>query len=158
MGEITMATTAPLSRTPVHLWIVGILSLLWNAFGAYDYIMSQTRNMDYLGSLAPSPEATREMVAMLDAFPTWMEFFWAIGVWGAVAGSVLLLLRNRYAVHAFAASLVGMVVGMLYQATAIDQPEWMTAGAMSVMPYVIILIGIGLLLYARAMAKKGVLR
>ena len=28
------------ARAPAHLWIVGILSLLWNAFGCYDYLMT----------------------------------------------------------------------------------------------------------------------
>jgi hypothetical protein len=35
-------------RTPVHLWIVGILSLLWNAMGCFDYVMTRMRNTDYL--------------------------------------------------------------------------------------------------------------
>jgi hypothetical protein len=98
------------------------------------------------------------MIAMLDAFPTWMEFFWALSVWGSIAGSILLLLRNRYAVHAFMVSLIGMIVGIVYQMTAIEMPEWASEGFMGVFPYVILLVGIGLLLYARAMARKGVLR
>ena len=152
-----MATTAP-SNTPVHLWIVGIVSLIWNAFGGYDYVMSQTRNLDYFMQVAPSREAAQDMVAMMDAFPVWMTFFWAIGVWGSVLGSVLLLMRNRYAVHAFAASLVGMIVGIGYQLTSVDMPEWATDGAMGLFPYIILLVGLGLLLYARSMASKGVLR
>ena len=28
-------------RTPVHLWIVGILALLWNLMGAFDYLATQ---------------------------------------------------------------------------------------------------------------------
>ena len=47
-----MATTAQ-ARTPVHLWIVGILSLLWNCFGAYDYLMTRTHNMEYLKTAMP---------------------------------------------------------------------------------------------------------
>jgi hypothetical protein len=39
--------------------------------------------------------------------PAWMTGVWAIGVWGALAGSVLLLLRSKWAVHVFAASLAG---------------------------------------------------
>ena len=33
-----MATLQP-SRTPWHLWVVGVLSLLWNCYGGYDYLM-----------------------------------------------------------------------------------------------------------------------
>jgi len=32
------------SNTPKHLWVVGVVSLLWNAVGAFDYFMSKTRN------------------------------------------------------------------------------------------------------------------
>ena len=34
--------TAISGATPKHLWVVGILSLLWNCFGAYAYTMSHT--------------------------------------------------------------------------------------------------------------------
>ena len=27
-------------KTPWHLWVVGVVSLLWNGFGGYDFIMS----------------------------------------------------------------------------------------------------------------------
>ena len=36
------------TKTPWHLWVIGIVATLWNAGGAYDYTMTQTRNMDYL--------------------------------------------------------------------------------------------------------------
>ncbi len=32
------------NRTPAHLWIVGILATLLNAFFAYDYLMTRLRN------------------------------------------------------------------------------------------------------------------
>ena len=35
-----MATTYS-GTTPKHLWIAGILSLLWNGYGAYDYLMTE---------------------------------------------------------------------------------------------------------------------
>ena len=31
------------ARAPAHLWIVGILALLWNCFGCYDYLMTAMR-------------------------------------------------------------------------------------------------------------------
>ena len=38
-------TDAPATRTspPWHLWVVGVLSLLWNAFGVHSY--NSTRKM-----------------------------------------------------------------------------------------------------------------
>jgi hypothetical protein len=31
---------APNIVTPWHLWLVGVLALLWNSFGAFDYVMT----------------------------------------------------------------------------------------------------------------------
>jgi hypothetical protein len=39
--------TAYSGEAPKHLWAVGILSLLWNAFGGYDYVMTETGNLAY---------------------------------------------------------------------------------------------------------------
>jgi uncharacterized membrane protein (GlpM family) len=66
-------------------------------------------------------------------------------------------MRSRYAVWAYGLSLVGAVVGLGYQVTIADMPASMKAGMMGIMPYVIILVALGLFLYARAMEKKGVL-
>ena len=76
----------------------------------------------------------------------------------AEIGSVLLLTRSRYAVHAFGASLVGMIVGLAYQRFGMVIPESLTTGVMAVMPWVIFAIGIALFVYARTQAAKGVLR
>jgi hypothetical protein len=140
------------TRTPAHVWIVGILATLWNAFGAFDYVMTQTANEAYLSQFSA------EERAFFDSFPGWIEAFWALGVWGALIGSLLLLIRSRYAVHAFGLSLVGIVVGMGYQYLAMEAPESLTTGAMAVMPWVILAVGIALFVYARNQAAKGVLR
>jgi hypothetical protein len=41
------------ASTPRHLWVVGVLSLLWNLFGAMDYVMTQTQNEAYMGQFTP---------------------------------------------------------------------------------------------------------
>lgn len=142
--------------TPWHLWAVGGVSLLWNAFGATDYTMSQMRNRDYLGSAAESMGITvDQMIAYIDGFPVWMHAFWAMGVWGALIGSVLLLLRKRLAVWAFGLSLLGLAVTQFYQAFT-PQPAW--AQSAVVMNLVIWSIATFLLIYAVSMKNKGVLR
>ena len=143
------------SRTPTSLWIVGVLSLLWSGFGSYDYLMSKMRNTDYLASMMPGidPQST---LAYLDAMPIWAQFGWGLGVWLGLAGSILLLMRNRYAVWAYGLSLLGAVVGLGYQ---LMTPMPGVEGFMATgMPIVIILIALGLFFYARTQEKKGVLR
>ena len=144
--------------TPAHLWIVGGLGTLWNAFGAYDYLMTRMRNLDYFRSMAPDvdPEA---MLAWVDGFPMYAQFGWGLGVWGGLLGSILLLVRNRHAVWVLALSLIGAILGLGYHiALAPPAPGGMDEGAMAFMPWVIIAIALGLFLYARAMRAKGVLR
>jgi hypothetical protein len=145
------------ARTPVHLWIVGILSLLWNAFGAYDYVMTRMRNTDYLAGMMPEvdPNAT---LAWVDSFPIWAQFGWGLGVWGGLVGAVLLLMRHRWAVWAFALSLFGAILGLGYQIVAAPPLAGAEGMMFEIMPYVIILVAVAFAWYARDQHRKGVLR
>jgi len=143
------------ARTPAHLWIVGILSLLWNCFGGYDYLMTRMRNTDYLSSMGIDPNV---ILTWIDSFPLYAQIGWGLGVWGGVLGSVLLLMRSRYAVWAYIASLIGMALSFGYQYLGSTMPAGMDVGMSKYMPVVIIVVGGAQLLYARAMQAKGVLR
>ena len=141
--------------TPWHLWAAGVVSLLWNAFGGYDFIMSVTQGEAYWRASG----MTQPMIDYYNAMPAWMYVPWVLGVWGAVAGSILLLMRSRFAVHAFGLSLIGAVVSLLY-GTVISKappppPEMAT---MAWMPWVICVIAALLFWYAWLMMKRGVLR
>jgi hypothetical protein len=144
---------------PWHLWAVGILSLLWNAFGGYDYTMSQLRDPAYLkATMGPMGMSVEQSIAFLDSFSVWASALWALGVWGSVAGSILLLLRSRHAVTAFIVSLLGAALSFAYQATLALPPQMAADSMAKVMPLVII-AAIGLQLwYAWAMRSRGVLR
>ncbi|HEV7352402.1 MAG TPA: hypothetical protein VGN74_04660 [Brevundimonas sp.] len=137
-------------KTPWHLWLVGGVALLWNAFGGVDYILTQTRNAAYLAQF------TAEQRAYFESYPVWMEAVWGIGVWGAVAGSVLLLLRMKWAFHAFLASLVAFAVSVVYGQTSGGNAVMGSTGM--IFSAVIFLLGLGFVLYSRAMTRKGVLR
>jgi hypothetical protein len=146
-----MATSTQ-ARVPVHLWIVGVLALLWNAFGCYDYLMTNMKNQAYMAQF------TSDQLAYFDSLPSWLTGFWALGVWGGLAGAILLLVRSRYAVWAMALSCIGAIVGLGHQVTMVEMPASMTRGLMGLLPWVIILITIVLLWYSWSMGKKGVLR
>ena len=138
-------------RTPAHLWIVGILAILWNSFGAFDYLATQLELEFYMSAFS------EEQLAYFYAFPPWAVAAWAFGVWGAVAGSVGLLLRKKWAVWAFAISLAGMAVSSIYTMLLTDGIKLMGPGAV-IMTLVIWAVAIILLVYAWAMAKRGFLR
>ena len=145
------AVTITGGRTPWHLWLVGGLALLWNAYGGYDYLMTTTNNADYLANYTP------EQRAYFDSYPTWMIADWAIGVWGGVLGALLLLAKKRWAFPVFAVSLAAFLVSVLYTYALSDGAETMGATG-TIFSIVIALIGIGETLYARAMSRRGVLR
>ena len=142
------------TKTPWHLWLVGVVSLLWNGFGAFDFIMTNTQGEAYMRASG----MTQPMIDYFLAMPDWMYAPWIAGVWGAVAGSILLLLRMRWAVYAFAISLVGAVVSLVFGLMNPMPGLPPEMAAMKVMPWIIAVISAALLFYARAMAKKGVLR
>lgn len=139
--------------TPMHLWIVGILSLLWNGFGGYDYLMTMTNNAAYLSQFTP------EQLAYFESFPGWVTAAWAFGVWGAVAGSILLLLRSRLAVIAFEVSIAGLAASTIYQYVLDDTDiSAIMPASMQYMVVAIWAIAIFLLWYALRQRRDGVLR
>lgn len=152
-----MATTAQV-RAPVHLWIVGVLSLLWNCFGAYDYVMTRTQGAKYIASSMPGVDPNAAMT-WINAMPMYAQIGWGLGVWLGLLGSALLLVRSRWAVWSFAVSLIGAVLSIGYQiALAPPMPGSTPSALMKVMPYVILAIALVLFLYAWSQEKKGVLR
>ena len=141
-------------RTPWHLWVVGVVSLLWNAFGAFDFVSTITRGEAYLREM----NFDQAMIDYFLAMPDWVYVPWTLGVWGAVIGSILLLLRNRFAVWAVALSLIGAVVSLLDGQFMEPPPLAPDMAMMKWMPYVIMVITVLLFVYAFNMRRKGVLR
>jgi len=148
-----MATTVEgRSATPAHLWIVGLLALLWNAFGCYDYTMTRMRDTDYIKSMMPDMDPNA-MLAYVDSLPIWASAGWGLGVWMGLAGSILLLARSRHAAWALGLSFVGAVLGLGYQ--LMNPMAGLTGFMATGMPIIIILVALGLFLYARAMQQRG---
>lgn len=137
-------------QTPMHLWIVGVLALLWNLVGAFDYLATQLELEFYMSQFTP------EQLAYFYGFPAWAVAGWAFGVWGAVAGSIGLLMRRKWAVWGFAVSLAGMLVSSIYTLGLSEGAAMMGSGAV-IFTVIIWAAAIFLLVYARAMANRGVL-
>lgn len=139
-------------KTPWHLWLVGILSLLWNSMGALDYTMTKTKNATYMGNFTP------EQLDYFYNFPAWANLGWAVGVWFAVAGSFLLLFRSRRALWSFVLSFIGMITTLVYQFAFADTAmlELMGVGP-SFFTLAIFVVALLLVIYARAQKTSGVL-
>ena len=138
------------AKTPWHLWLIGALALLWNAVGAFDYLMTQTQNEAYMGQFSP------EQLEYFYGFPTWVVAAWAMAVWGSVLGSILLLLRKRAAAPVFLVSFLSMVVTSFHNFILTDGMDVMGVGG-AIFSSFIFFFALGLWLYARGMADRGVL-
>jgi len=140
------------AKVPLHLWLVGILAVLWNGVGAFDYLMTETRNPSYLGSF------TAEQIAYFNSMPKWAIATWAIAVWGGLLGGILILLRKRLAVQVLAVSLVSATATFFYNFVLSNGLQAMGGAAALVMPGVVLVIAVILLLYSRHSTRSGALQ
>ncbi len=146
-----MADTS--NATPKHLWVVGILALLWNSVGALDYVMTQTKNKAYMSA----GNFSQEQLDYFYSMPTWMIFAWATAIWASVLGSLLLLLKKKLSTPVFLVSLIGVVVSSIYSYGLSNGYEIMGGAGAAAFSAAIFLIAVALYLYARKMTSNGVL-
>ena len=139
-------------KAPWHLWVIGITGLLWSAMGAMDYVMTQTRNEEYMSSFTP------QQLEFFYGFPVWVDAAWAIAVWGGVFGTILLLLRRGIAVWVLLASFLAMVVTAIHNYGLSNGMEVVGETFQLVFTAIIFLVGLGLFLYSKSMLSGGVLK
>ena len=138
------------TKAPVHLWIVGILAVLWNAIGCFDYFATQSKLESYMSQFTP------EQLAYFYGFPVWVDAAWAIAVWGSLLASIGLLLRKAWAVWLFGLAILGMAATAVYSFVLSDGMALMGSGAVY-FTIVIWAIALFLFFYAQAMARRRVL-
>ena len=146
------ASTTPASKPGLGYWLVALLGLVWNAFGAADYTMTRLRSTDWLKG-AGDPQA---ILAWIDSFPLWAQIGWALGVWGSVAGSLLMLARSRHAATAFVVSLIGAIASFGYQFS--HPPAGGSGFGGKIIPLVIVAVVVFFWQYCQRALARGFLR
>lgn len=116
------ASFARRSHTPVWFYAVAVLAVIWNAFGAVDYLMTQFRVEAYMANF------TEAQLAYFYGFPAWFVAVWATAVWAALIASLLLLVRNKLAAPVFLLSLAGFTINTVYSFAFTPALELMGAG------------------------------
>lgn len=148
MTETVVAGAVAPSRTPWHLWAVGILSLLWYAAGAYTIVSAQR------GTLAGiSPDEA----AYYAAQATWFAVVTDIALVAGIVGSLALLLRSRWAVPLYGLMIAAIAITACYDLAAGTSRMYVNSGAL-VATLLIWLIAVLNYWYAATMRKRGVLR
>jgi hypothetical protein len=147
-----MMADAP-ARAAWHLWLVGIVAVLFNFIGVFDFVMTMAQGAKYQADAGMTPD----QIAHYQAMPGWMTVVWAIGVFSAFLASILLLMRRRLAFPVFVLSLAAFLLSLLYTYVLTDGGAVM-GRQMAIMSAVIA----GLLVffggYARWMTVRGTLR
>ena len=93
-GELTK--DAGRERAPLHLWVIGLMLVLWNGLGVALAIAAQTARM---------PSVDPEISAYFDNQPLWFVIVADLGPLAGLAGAVALLMRSRTAAWLFVAPL-----------------------------------------------------
>jgi hypothetical protein len=154
MFEEGTTTPAATPSRPWHLWLIGIIGLLWSLIGVLSFMLTQMNVEAVMSRFPPEQRAYFESFAP----HVWPVAFWAIGVFGGVTGCLLLLHRKRLAFHILLASLIGMLVcnlGGLFLLGGMKVMREPSDLGLTVLP---IFIAAFLACYDGAMTKKGVLR
>jgi hypothetical protein len=135
-------------KTPWHLWLVGIVALLWNSAGAYTIMLAQAGKL---------PGLSDDEVAYYAAQPVWFVIVTDIALLAAIVAAMMLLLRLRLAVALFAISLAAIAITDGYDLIAGSARMLTSTGAL-VVTILIFCLGVLELAYAAAMKKRSILR
>ena len=137
-------------KPSIWYWVICVLALVWNGFGAADYLAY------HLDTPAYEARMEADAVSYFNSLPGWLMWAWALAVWGGILGWVLMLLRSRFALPAFVVSLVAMVINFGY---------WIPTGGLSIMPVAGLVVtafvvagAVFAVWFARRARAKGTLR
>lgn len=140
-------TVKSIEKPPVWFWIISIVALLWNLMGVIAYLQQAFMTEEALAVLS-EPERL-----LLETRPAWATAAFALAVWGGLLGCIALLLRKKWARPVLLISLIGILVQMIHSFFISNNLEVYGPGEIS-MPILIILIGVGLVFFARISTKK----
>lgn len=141
-------TTKIRVKPPTWFWIVSALALLWNLVGVGAYMSQAYMSIEDLEKMSQAERL------LFESQPAWATGAFALAVWGGALGCIALLLRKSWAVPVLGISLIGIVVQMVYSFFLSNSFEVYGLGAM-VMPIMVLVIGVGLILFARKVSAKN---
>lgn len=139
------------TKPPTSFWVISVLALIWNGFGALTYLFMQ------LVKSEAAADVLAEQEIVIESLPTWVTSAYAIAVWGGLLASLFLLLRKSWAKTVFIISLLGIIVQDFYTFFMSNTYADNGAGAL-VLPLAILVVGIYLVSFSSKGIAKGWLR
>ena len=135
-------------KPTTNFWIIGGAALAWNLIGIFFYYSHVTM----------PPEALARMTEAQQNFflstPVWATAAFAIATNAGALGSLFLLLRKTWAVPTLIVSLVAIVVQDVDAFVMRDLYGIVGVNSI-ILPSMVFVIGVALLLYARAVQARG---
>lgn len=137
-----------MEQAPKWFMPVAVVALLWNLLGCAAYLADVMRSPEAIAALSPAEQA------MYAARPMWSVAATAVAVWFGAAGSLGLILRQRWAHPLLLASLVG-VIAQDISLFVVVPPEGGIAAAAFVVQGMVLLVAVGLVLLASKAGARG---
>ena len=131
-----------MNNRPRWFTVVAVIALLWNLAGVFAIFANLSLSAEQIAGLP------KDQQALHAARPSWSVAGSVLAVIAGSAGCIFLLLRKRWALWAFYASLVGIVlqdIGLFVIAAAVQSP----GTAVVAMQAMVLLIAVALLLLTR---------
>ena len=148
--ELSM-TDDPSLRAPWHLWVLGVVTLLYGLLAAYDSVQTLVAGEDYMRASG----MTDAQLSYFTSTPWWFDSASFVSVWSGLLAAVALLVRKRIAALLYAVSAAATFVSAIYLYFLSDGPAAM--GNLRYAPIVIGTVMALMALYAYGLAKRGVL-
>lgn len=134
-------------RAPTHLWLVGVLLVLWNGWGIALAIAAQTDRLPFIAPTASAYFGTQ---------PLWFILLADLSPLAGMAGAVAILLQSRWAPWFFVAQGAILAAANMFELAVGKSLLWTTPES-RLPTLVLFLLIFGEFLYARTMTRRGVL-
>ena len=130
-------------------WIISVIALIWNAMGVFAYLGQAFMTDEALALLSESEQD------FYNNLPAWVTAAFAIAVFAGILGCLGLLIRKKWATNLFLLSFIAVIVQFVYNFFLQDFMP--VDGASMIWSFVVILIAIFLIGFARKSTAKGYL-
>ncbi len=140
-----------MDKLPKWFVATAVVALLWNLLGCFAFVADLRISPE---DIARMPEAQQ---ALYNARTSWAVASTALAVFGGVLGCIGLLMRKKWALPVFIASLVGILVQDFGLFVIADGAKLAGPTAV-VLQGVVLLVGIGLIVLSRRGIARGWLR
>ncbi|WP_435625040.1 hypothetical protein [Flagellimonas sp.] len=137
-------------KPPIWFWVIGVLALLWNLFGLYNFYISTFDQVAILETL------NQEQRELFEAIPLWATICFGIATISAVVASIGLLARKKWAKPLFIISLITLVAQFVNWLFIQNAPEVFPNSY--AMPTTVFIVGVLLILFSNKGIQKSWLR